>query len=75
MLMSSPAATGKTLLARAMPSIPPNLSVEEALQITRVYSVSGMLPADEPLTPERPVRARHHTISCASGTLVRRALW
>jgi len=64
-LMSGPPGAGKTLLARAMPSILPKLSIEEALEITKVYSVSGMLPTDQPLIVERPFRAPHHTISHA----------
>jgi len=64
-LMSGPPGAGKTLLARAMPSILPKLAIEEALDITRIYSVSGMLPADQPLVTERPFRAPHHTISHA----------
>ena len=56
---------GKTLLARSMPSILPNLILEEALQVTRIYSVSDMLPAGSPLIRHRPFRAPHHTISHA----------
>ncbi|MGB9879912.1 MAG: YifB family Mg chelatase-like AAA ATPase, partial [Anaerolineae bacterium] len=47
------------------PSILPKLTVEEALEITKIYSVSGLLPADQPLITERPFRAPHHTISHA----------
>ena len=64
-LMTGPPGVGKTLLARALPSILPKLTIEEALEITKIYSVSGLLPADRPLITERPFRAPHHTISHA----------
>lgn len=64
-LMVGPPGAGKTLLARALPSILPRMTVEEALDVTRVYSVADMLPADTPLMRTRPFRAPHHTISHA----------
>jgi magnesium chelatase family protein len=64
-LMSGPPGAGKTLLARSMPSILPSMSLEEALEVTKIYSVSGLLPQDTPLIRERPFRAPHHTISHA----------
>jgi magnesium chelatase family protein len=56
---------GKTLLARALPSIMPKLTLTEALDVTRVYSVADALPADQPLIRTRPFRTPHHTISHA----------
>ena len=65
MLMVGPPGSGKTLLARSLPSILPEMTIEESLEVTKVYSVSGMLPADTPLITQRPFRAPHHTISHA----------
>jgi magnesium chelatase family protein len=64
-LMVGPPGAGKTLLARALPSILPNLTIDEALDVTRIYSVSDMLPSDVPLIRTRPFRSPHHTISHA----------
>ena len=65
LLMTGPPGSGKTLLARALPSILPPLSPEEALETTRVYSVAGMLPSHTPIVSVRPFRSPHHTISDA----------
>ncbi|MDY7039442.1 MAG: YifB family Mg chelatase-like AAA ATPase [Chloroflexota bacterium] len=64
-LMLGPPGAGKTLLARSMPGILPRLSLEEALDITRIYSIADTLPTDVPLVRHRPFRAPHHTISHA----------
>jgi magnesium chelatase family protein len=64
-LMAGPPGAGKTLLARSLPSILPRLTLSEALDVTRVYSVADMLPSDLPLVRQRPFRAPHHTISHA----------
>ena len=66
-LLSGPPGAGKTLLARSMPSILPRLTLDEALDVTRIYSVADMLRAngDSPLIRHRPFRAPHHTISHA----------
>jgi magnesium chelatase family protein len=64
-LMIGPPGTGKTLLARALPGILPRLSLEEALEVTRIYSVADLLSSEFPLIRQRPFRAPHHTISHA----------
>jgi magnesium chelatase family protein len=64
-LLSGPPGTGKTLLARSMPTILPDLTRAEAIEVTKIYSISGLLPTGQPLVMERPFRAPHHTISYA----------
>jgi magnesium chelatase family protein len=64
-LLLGPPGAGKTLLARALPGIMPRMSVEEALDVTRIYSIADQLPDNVPLIQERPFRAPHHTISNA----------
>jgi magnesium chelatase family protein len=64
-LMGGPPGAGKTLLARAVPSILPRMTFDESLLVTKIYSVSGQLPPDTPLIRHRPFRAPHHTISYA----------
>jgi len=63
--MVGPPGAGKTLLARSLPAILPRLTLDEALDVTRVYSVADALPPGEPLIRHRPFRAPHHTISYA----------
>ena len=65
MLMIGPPGSGKTMLARRIPSILPPLGMEEALEVTKLYSVCGLLSADEALITRRAFRAPHHTISNA----------
>ena len=65
MIMCGPPGSGKTLLARALPSILPPMNNEEALVVTKIYSVSGLLPAETPMIRQRPFRSPHYTISNA----------
>ncbi|MFA5309004.1 MAG: YifB family Mg chelatase-like AAA ATPase [Dehalococcoidales bacterium] len=65
MIMCGPPGSGKTLLARALPSILPPMTNGEALEVTKIYSVSGLLPADTPMIRQRPFRSPHYTISNA----------
>jgi magnesium chelatase family protein len=65
LLMIGPPGAGKTLMARALPSILPTMTIDEALDVTRIYSVADQLPSDVPLIRARPFRAPHHTISHA----------
>jgi magnesium chelatase family protein len=64
-MMVGPPGAGKTLLARSVPSILPSMPIDEALEVTKVYSIAGLLPPDTPLIRHRPFRAPHHTISHA----------
>ena len=64
-IMMGPPGSGKTLLARSLPSLLPPMTNEEALEVTKVYSVSGLLPANTPLIKQRPFRSPHHSISNA----------
>jgi len=64
-LMIGPPGSGKTMLARRLPTILPEMSLEEALETTKIHSVAGMLPPGSALVTVRPFRAPHHTISDA----------
>ena len=65
LIFVGPPGAGKTLLARCMPRLLPALSDEEALEVIAIHSVAGLLVPEHALTPERPFRAPHHTISAA----------
>lgn len=62
LMMGSP-GSGKTLMAKCFASIFPPLELQEALELTKIYSISGLLPSDEPLITKRPYRAVHHSAS------------
>lgn len=65
-ILNGPPGSGKTLLAKAIPSILPRLTLPEALEITKIFSVSGKLPKNEPLVRVRPYRSPHHSASAVS---------
>ncbi|MBI2990066.1 MAG: YifB family Mg chelatase-like AAA ATPase [Candidatus Magasanikbacteria bacterium] len=62
-LFNGPPGSGKTLLARSLPSIMPPLTLSEGIELTKIYSVAGLLPAKQPLITQRPFRAPHHSSS------------
>jgi magnesium chelatase family protein len=64
-LLKGPPGSGKTMLARRLPTILPDLSFAEALETSKIYSILGLLPEDMPLIATRPFRSPHHTISDA----------
>jgi len=64
-IMIGPPGSGKTMLAKRIPTILPDLTLEESLETTKIHSVSGLLPPDTALITTRPFRSPHHTISDA----------
>jgi len=65
LLFTGPPGAGKSLLARSLPELLPPLSLDEALEVTRIYSIAGLLESGGSLVARRPFRAPHHTISYA----------
>ena len=65
LIMIGPPGSGKTMIAKRIPSILPRLSTEESLETTKIQSIVGVLPSDTPLVVTRPYRSPHHTISDA----------
>ncbi|MFH1214825.1 MAG: YifB family Mg chelatase-like AAA ATPase [Candidatus Neomarinimicrobiota bacterium] len=65
-IMIGPPGSGKTMLAKRIPSILPNLTLEEALETTKIHSVAGIIPSGQGIVATRPFRSPHHTISDAA---------
>ena len=65
-IMIGPPGSGKTMLAKRFPSILPNLTLEEALETTKIHSVAGLIPSGQGIIATRPFRSPHHTISDAA---------
>lgn len=66
LLLIGPPGTGKSMLAKRLPSILPDMSFDEAVEVTKIYSIAGMLPEGVSLMTSRPIRSPHHTMSSAS---------
>jgi magnesium chelatase family protein len=64
-VLSGPPGSGKTMIAKALVGIMPEMGIEEALEVTKIHSIAGMLPEGKSLITERPFRSPHHTVSYA----------
>lgn len=67
-LLIGPPGSGKTMLAQRIPGILPDLTFDESLEVTKIHSIAGTLPADMPLVATRPFRSPHHSVSAAGLT-------